>query len=61
MSEEMLSCIRQKFEELIADAYITFQKTHGAKHGVEPWQKHHFTAKVFMRKIQAKGKKNVDS
>ena len=39
MSEEMLSSIRQNFKQLIADASMTFQKTRGAKHGVQPWQK----------------------
>ena len=51
LSEEMLSCRRQKFEQLIADAYMTFQNTGGAKHGAQPWQKHHVLAKEFMRKI----------
>ena len=32
MPEEMLSCIRQKFKQLIEDAYITLQSTRGAKH-----------------------------
>ena len=45
MSEVMLSSIRQKFEQLIADAYLTFQGTRGARHGV------HFLAKEFMRNI----------
>ena len=39
MSEEMLSSIRQKFKQLIADAYMTFQGTRGARHGIQPWQK----------------------
>ena len=51
MSEEMLSSIRQKFKQLIADSYMTFQGTRGARHGAQPWQKHHFPAKGFMRKI----------
>ena len=55
MSEGMLSCMRQKFKKLIADAYMTFQKTRLAKHGAHPWQKHHFNAKEFMRKIKQKG------
>ena len=55
MSEEMLSSIRQKFTQLIADAYMPFQGTRGAKHGVQPWQKHHFLAEEFMRKIDKKG------
>ena len=55
MSEEMLSSIRQKFKQLIADAYMPFQGTRGAKHGAQPWQKHHFLAKEFMRKIRRKG------
>ena len=47
--------IRQKFKQLIADAYMTFQGTRGARHGIQPWQKHHFLAKEFMRKIHNKG------
>ena len=39
---------------LIADAYMPFQGTRWAKHGVQPWQKHHFLAKEFMRKINKK-------
>ena len=54
MSEEMLSSIRQTFKQLIADAYMTFQGTR-ARHGVQPWQKHHYIAKEFMRKIHKKG------
>ena len=54
MSEEMLSSIRQKFKQLIADIYMTFQGTRGAKHGVQPWKKHHHIAKEFMRKIHKK-------
>ena len=56
MSEEMLSCMRQKFKELIANGYSTFQKKRGAKHGAQLWQKHHFEAKESMRKITQKGK-----
>ena len=48
MSEEMLSSIRQ-FKQLIADAYMTFRGTRGARHGAQPLQKHHFLAKEFMR------------
>ena len=33
---------------------MTFQGTRGAKHGVQPWQTHHFLAKEFMRKIHDK-------
>ena len=55
MSDEMLSCIRQKFKQLIADAYMTFQGSRVARHGVQPWQKHHYIAKEFMRKIHKKG------
>ena len=33
----------------------TFQGTRGARHGAQPWQKHHFLAKEFMRKIGKKG------
>ena len=55
MSEEMLSSIRQNFKQPIADAYMTFQGTRGAKHDVQPWQKHHYIAKEFMRKIHKKG------
>ena len=61
MSEEMLSSIRQKIKQLIADAYMTFQGTRGARHGVQPWQKHHYVAKEFMRKIHKKGNVYVDS
>ena len=61
MSEEMLSSIRQKYKQLIADAYMTFQGTRGARHGVQPWQKHHYIAKEFMRKIHKKGNVYVDS
>ena len=50
----MLSSIRQKIKQLIADANMTFQGTRGAKHGAQPWQKHHFLAKAFMRKINKK-------
>ena len=53
-SEEMLSSIR-KFKQLIADAYMPIQGTRGAKHGVQPWQKHQFLAKEFMRKISKNG------
>ena len=52
MSEEMLSSIRQKIKQLIADAFLTFR---GARHGAQPCQKHHFLAKEFMRKIGKKG------
>ena len=38
MSDEMLSSIRRKFKQLIADTYMTFQRTRGAKHGVEAHQ-----------------------
>ena len=54
MSAEMLSCIRQKFKQLIADAYMTFQGTRGAKHGAQPWQKHHFFVKGVYEKDQQK-------
>ena len=54
MSEEMLSSIRQKFKQLIADASMTFQGTRGVRHGVQPWQEHHCIAKEFMRKIHKK-------
>ena len=56
MSEEMLSCMQQKSKELKANAYMTFQKRSGAKHCAQLWQKHHFEAKEFMRKITQKGK-----
>ena len=56
MSEEMRSSTRQKIKQLIADAYMTFQGKRGARYGAQPWQKHHFLAKEFMRKI---GRKNV--
>ena len=36
MSEEMLSSIRQQFKQLIADAYMTFQGTRGARRGAQP-------------------------
>ena len=55
MSEDMLSGIRQKIQQLIADAYMTFQGTRGARHGAQPWQKHHFSAKNFLRKIHKMG------
>ena len=55
MSDEMLFCIRQKMEQLIADAYTTFQGTRGARHGVQAWQKHRHIAKEFVRKIHKKG------
>ena len=55
MSEAMLSSIRQTFKPLIADACMTFQGTRGARHGVQPWQKHHFLAKEFLKKIHKKG------
>ena len=42
MSEEMLSCIKQIFKELIANAYTPFQKRRGAKHGAQLWQKESF-------------------
>ena len=45
MSEEMLSSIGQTSKQLIADACMTFEGTRGARHGVQPWQKHHFLAK----------------
>ena len=45
MSEEKLSSMRQTFKQLIADAHMTFQGTRGAKHSVQPWQKHQFFAK----------------
>ena len=55
MSDEMLSSIRPKIKQLIADAYMTFQGTGGARHGVQPWQKHPYIATEFLRKIQKKG------
>ena len=55
MSEEMLSCIRQNFKQLIADAYMTFQGTRGARHGAQPWHKHHFLATEVMRMMNKKG------
>ena len=55
MAEDMLSSIRQKFKQLIADAYMTFQGRRGARHGVQLWQKHHHIAKEFMSKIHKKG------
>ena len=54
MSEEMLSSIRQKFKQLIADACMTFQGTRGARHGVQSLQNHHYIAKEFMREIHKK-------
>ena len=39
MSEEMFSSIRQKFKQLVADAYMTLQEPRGARHGAQPWQK----------------------
>ena len=46
-----------KIKQLSADAYMTFQGTRGARHGAQPWQKHHFLANEFMRKIHKKGMK----
>ena len=43
------------FKQLIADACMTFQGTRGARHIAQPWQKHHFIAKEFMRKMHKKG------
>ena len=34
---------------------MAFQGTRGAKHGAQPWQKHHYIAKEFMRKNDKKG------
>ena len=48
MSEEMLSSIRQIFKQLIADTYMTFQGTRGARHGIQPWHKHHVLAEEFI-------------
>ena len=45
----------QTFEQLVADAYMTFQGTRGARYGAQPWQKHHFLAREFMRKDPQKG------
>ena len=59
-AEESWKCqmkCRQYFKQLIAYAYMTFQRTRGAKHGAQPWQKHHFIAKGFMRKIHKKERK----
>ena len=61
MSEEMLCSMRQKLKQLVADAYMPFQGTLGAKYGAQPWQKHHFLAKEFMRKILNKVNIYVDS
>ena len=55
MSEEMLTSIRQKIKQLIADAYLTFQGTRGARHRIQPSKKHHFFANEFLRKIHKKG------
>ena len=38
MSEECFPAYNKKFKPRIADAYVTFQKTCGAKHGAHPWQ-----------------------
>ena len=56
MSEKKVSCIKHIFKELIANANMPFQKRRGAKHGAQLWQKHHFEAKEFTRKITQKGK-----
>ena len=56
MSDERVHCFQQKFKELVANAYTTFQKRRGAKHGAQLWQKLHFEAKEFMRKITEKAK-----
>ena len=55
MSEEVLSSIGQTIKQLIADAYLTLQGTRRARHGAHPWEKHHFLAKEFMRKMGTKG------
>ena len=52
---------KTKFKQVIADANMTFQGTRGAKHGAQPWQKHHFRAKEFMRKFHKKRNIYVDS
>ena len=54
MSEEMFSCIRQKFKQFIADAYMTFHGTRGVKHGAQPSKKHYFIAEHFVRNINKK-------
>ena len=51
MSDEMLSSIRQTHCRCL----MKFQGTRGAKHGVHPWEKHHYIAKESMRKIHKKG------
>ena len=51
----------KNFNQLIADAFMTFQSTRGAKHGAHPWQKHHIFAKEFVREINEKGYIYVDS
>ena len=43
-----------KFKQLIADAYMTLQGTRGARHCVQPLQKHHYVAKESMKKIHKK-------
>ena len=54
-SEELLFQQKTKIKQRIADAYVPFQGTRGAKHGVQPWQTHHFWGNEFMRKINKKG------
>ena len=57
MSDEMLSSIRQKFKQIIADAYLTFQGTRGARHGAQPCEKHQ---RVYVKDPQ-EGNRDVDS
>ena len=55
MSEEMLFSITQKSKQLIADAYMTFHGTRGARHGVQLWQKASLQCQEVMIKIHKKG------
>ena len=50
LSEEMLPAKDKHFKQLVEDAYMTFRGSRRVKHGAQPWQKHHFLAKEFMRK-----------
>ena len=55
MSEEMLSSLRQKIKQLIADAYMTLPGTRGAKHGEDYPKEPRVRTKV--PKAHAKGKR----
>ena len=54
MSEEMLSSIRQKFYATHCRCLHDIPRN-ARRHGAQPWHKHHFLAKEFLRKIGEKG------